>query len=114
LKIAVKVRFDELCSTQTSFATLDQALKRLASNKDELLLALERPDIPLHNNLSERDIREYVIKRKIIGSTRSDNGRRCWDTFVSLKKTCLKQGLSFGEFLCDRFKKSDTQIDCLP
>lgn len=108
LKIAIKARFDELCSTQTSFATLDQALKRLANNKDELLLVLERPDIPLHNNLSERDIREYVIKRKISGSTRSDNGRRCRDTFISLKKTCRKQGLSFWEFLCDRLKKSNT------
>jgi len=107
LKIAIKARFDELCSTQTSFATLDQALKRLASNKDELLLVLERPDIPLHNNLSERDIREYVIKRKISGSTRSDNGRRCRDTFVSLKKTCQKQGLSFWEFLCDRLKNNN-------
>jgi len=107
LKIAIKARFDELCSTQTSFVTLDQALKRLASNKDELLLVLERPEIPLHNNLSERDIREYVIKRKISGSTRSDNGRRCRDTFVSLKKTCQKQGLSFWEFLCDRLKKNN-------
>ena len=108
LKIAIQTRFDKLCSTQTSFATLDQALKRLANNKDELLLVLERPDIPLHNNLSERDIREYVIKRKISGSTRSENGRRCRDTFVSLKKTCQKQGISFWEYLCDRLKKSNT------
>jgi hypothetical protein len=28
----------------------------------------------LHNNLSESDIREYVKKRKISGSTRSDEG----------------------------------------
>ncbi len=36
---------------ETSFATLNQALKRLARNKKELLLVLERPDIPLHNNI---------------------------------------------------------------
>jgi len=108
LKIAIQARFDELCSTQTSFATLDQALKRLANNKDELLLVLERPDIPLHNNLSERDIREYVIKRKISGSTRSENGRRCRDTFISLKKTCQKQGIAFWKFLRDRLKKTNT------
>ncbi len=92
LKVAIKAHFDELCRTQTSFETLNQALKRLAQNKEELLLVLERPDIPLHNNLSESDIREYVIKRKISGSTRSENGRRCRDTFVSLKKTCKKTG----------------------
>ncbi|MCP3890042.1 MAG: transposase, partial [Desulfobulbaceae bacterium] len=91
----------------TSFATLNQALNRLASNKAELLLALERPDIPLQNNLSERDIREYVIKQKISGSTCSEDGRRCRDTFASLKKTYKKQGLSFWEFLCDRPRKQN-------
>ena len=102
LKTAIGAHFDELCRTQTSFATLNQALKRLAQNKKELLLVLERPDIPLHNNLSENDIREYVIKRKISGSTRSENGRRCRDTFISLKKTCKKQKISFWDFLLDR------------
>ncbi len=105
LKQATEAHFDELCRTRTSFATLNQALKRLARNKKELLLVLERPDIPLHNNLSEGDIREYVIKRKISGSTRSENGRRCRDTFASLKKTCKKQGISFWEFLTDRLRK---------
>jgi len=76
----------------------------LYGNKSELLLVLERPDIPLHNNLSERDIREYVKKRKISGSTRSDEGRRCRDTFTSLKKTCRKLDISFWNFLIDRIE----------
>jgi hypothetical protein len=113
LKKAINAHFDELCKTKTSFATLNQALKRLAHNKKELLLVLERPDIPLHNNLSERDIREYVIKRKISGSTRSENGRRCRDTFTSLKKTCKKQKISFWDFLLDRLRR-DNRIPYLP
>lgn len=107
LKEAIEAHFDELCRTRTSFATLNQALKRLAKNKKELLLVLERPDIPLHNNLSERDIRAYVIKRKISGSTRSNNGRRCRDTFTSLIKTCAKQRVSFWEFLGDRLRQEN-------
>lgn len=113
LKVEIEAHFDELCGTKTSFATLNQALKRLAKNKKELLLVLEHPDIPLHNNLSERDIREYVIKRKISGSTRSENGRRCRDTFASLIKTCKKQGISIWEFLCDRLR-DDNLIPYLP
>lgn len=104
LKEAIDMHFDELCRTRTSFATLNQALKRLAKNKKELLLVLERPDIPLHNNLSERDIRAYVIKRKISGSTRSENGRRCRDTFTSLIKTCRKQDINFWDYLGDRLR----------
>jgi len=97
-------RFDALFMRKTGFATLDQALKRLFLNKSELLLVLQRPDIPLHNNLSERDIREYVKKRKISGSTRSDVGKKCRDTFTSLKKTCRKLGISFWQYLIDRIE----------
>ena len=106
-KRAIKTRFDTLCKTKTDFQTLNQALKRLHKNKAELLLVLERPDIPLHNNLSERDIREYVIKRKISGSTRSEDGRRARDTFASLKKTCQKLGIGFWDYLLDRFTLSN-------
>ena len=101
-KLEIDARFDELCRTKTHFQTLNQALKRLRNHKAALLLVLERPEIPLHNNLSERDIREYVIKRKISGSTRSDDGRRARDTFASLKKTCQKLGIGFWDYLLDR------------
>jgi len=95
-------RFDVIFGQKTGYASLDNALKRIHQNKSELLLVLDRPDIPLHNNLSERDIREYVKRRKISGSTRSENGRLCRDSFTSLKKTCHKLGISFWQYLLDR------------
>ena len=66
------------------------------------MLVLERPELPLHNNLSEGDIREYVKRRKISGSTRSEEGRRCRDTFTSLKKTAKKLNIAFWDYLLDR------------
>ncbi len=101
-KAELEERFEEIFTTKTCFASLNLALGRLHRKKSELLLVLERPEIALHNNLSERDIREYVKKRKISGSTRSELGRRCRDTFTSLKKTCRKLGVSFWEYLKDR------------
>ena len=101
-KAEIEERFDEIFTQETRFTMLKLALGRLHKNKTELLLVLERPEIPLHNNLSEGDIREYVNKRKISGSTRSDEGRRCRDTFASLKKTCRKNGISFWQYLLDR------------
>ena len=94
--------FDQIFTTKTSSATLSAALKRIYNNKSELLLVLDRPDIPLHNNGAENAIREYVKKRKISGSTRSESGRQCRDTFTSLKKTCRKLGVSFWKYLNDR------------
>ncbi len=101
-RVELSACFDNLFTTKTCSIILNLALKRIYENKSELLLVLERPDIPLHNNLSERDIREYVKKRKISGSTRSDVGRRCRDTFTSLKKTCRKLDVSFWKYLLDR------------
>ncbi len=82
------------------------------NNKSDLLKVLEKPYLLLHNNLSERDIRDYVKKRKISGSTRSENGRKARDTFASLKKTCKKLGISFLAYLKDRVL-GDGKIPCL-
>ncbi len=112
-KTELQAQFDDLFTTKTCFATLNAALLRLHKNKSELLLVLDYPEIPLHNNLSERDIREYVKKRKISGSTRSERGRRCRDTFASLKKTCRKLGVSFWLYLKDRISGQDS-ITLLP
>jgi len=71
---------------------------------------LQCPDIPLHTNGSETDIRDYVKKRKVSGGTRSDEGQRCRDTIISLKKTCRKLGISFWDFLHDRLCSSEPVI----
>lgn len=104
LKLEISERFDEVCSTKTDFESLNEVLKRLHRNKDELLLVLEKPWVPLHNNVGEQDLRDYVEKRKISGSTRSDPGRQCRDTFASLKKTCRKHGIRFWDYLMDRLR----------
>jgi hypothetical protein len=98
----LSARFEAIFTQRTSFATLNQTLKRLHAHKEKLLLVLKRPDIVLHTNGSEGDIRGYVKWRKISGGTRSDLGKRCRDGFASLKKTCRKLGISFWDYLGDR------------
>ncbi len=107
-------RFDEIFTQKTSYATLNQTLKRIHHNKTELLVVLDRPEIPLHTNGSETDIRDYVKKRKVSGGTRSDEGRRCRDTFASLKKTCRKLDISFWLYLEDRLGIGEQAIAPLP
>ena len=102
--LELAARFDTIFTQKTGYASLDLALKRLHDNREELLLILKRPEVPLHTNGSERDIREQVIRKKISGGTRSDLGRQCRDTFLSLKKTCRKLGVSFWQYLLDRIQ----------
>jgi hypothetical protein len=113
LKIQIEERFDVLCATNTCYQLLNLQLKKMHASRSELLLVLDRPDIPLNNNLSERDIREYVKRRKISGSTRSEEGRRCRDTFASLKKTAIKLKVRFWDYLIDRIT-GHNQIPWLP
>jgi hypothetical protein len=78
------------------------ALARMAATKADLLRVLERPDLPLHSNPVARAFRDGATKRKIRAGTRGELGRRCRDTFLSLKATCKKLGLRFWSYLQDR------------
>jgi hypothetical protein len=100
----LRVRFDRIFRRRTGFVTLDRLLERLHANKSELLMALNRPEIPLHTNGSERDIRSHVTKRKISGGTRSDRGRDCRDAFLGLLRTTAKLGIAFWDYLGDRLR----------
>jgi hypothetical protein len=111
--LPLRTRFDAVFTQRTSFGTLNATLKRLHKQREKLLLVLKRPDIPLHTNSSENDIRGYVKWRKVSGGTRSELGRRCRDTFASVKKTCRKLGLSFWEYLGDRLE-SKHEVPYLP
>jgi len=106
LKEAIISQFDTIFTQVTPFKILNSLLSRIYNNKDELLLVLQHPEIPLHTNASEGDIREYVKKMKISGGTRSTLGQKSRDTFASIKKTCRKLGISFWNYLLDRLSFS--------
>ena len=106
-KIALSNEFDRVFTQRTRYELLNQQLKRLNKLKSGLLLVLERPEIPIHTNGSENDLREQVKRRKVSGGSRSDLGRQCRDTFSSLKKTCRKLKISFWEFLNDRVSRAN-------
>jgi hypothetical protein len=95
-------QFDKIFGLRTGYKELDALLARLARRKDELLRVLERPEIPLHTNASENDLRACVIKRKISGGTMSADGRMARDVMLGLQKTCRKLGLSFFTYLGNR------------
>lgn len=100
-------RFDAIFSTETGFVTLDRLLVRLRAQKEDLLAVLKHPEIPLHTNGSENDIRCQVTRRKISAGTRSDEGRDARDAFLGLMKTCTKHAVSFWDYLGDRLGVPD-------
>jgi GAF domain-containing protein len=105
-KAELTSRFETLCASVTGFPSVDGVLGEMKGSQADLLRVLEHPEVPLHNNTSESHIREYVTKRKVSGGTRSELGRRCRDTFTSLKKTCRCLGVNFWEYLSDRVRRA--------
>lgn len=99
---AFNMRFERIFTIRTGYVELDELLTRLLRRKKELLKVLERPEIPLHTNASENDLRSCVTKRRISGGTMSRDGRVARDTMLGLMKTCKKLGLSFWHYLGDR------------
>jgi hypothetical protein len=110
----LRVRFDRIFRRRTGFATLDRLLQRLHANKEKLLVVLDRPEVPLHTNGSERDLRPQVVKRKLSGGTRSEAGRACRDAFLGLLLTCGKLGVSFWDYLGYRLGVPGAQAPDLP
>src|SRR4051794_6975652 len=114
-RTALRRRFDRIFTRVTGFAELDEAVTRTHANKAELLLVLDRPDIPLHTNGSETAVRSFVTKRRISGETRSAAGKQARDTFLSLLKTCSKLAISFWDYLGARLKIPDAdRVPWLP
>jgi hypothetical protein len=99
-------RFDSIFSTVTGYRTLDERIVKTKKKKDELLLVLDYPNVPLHNNLAEIAVREGVIKIKISYGTRSELGRLAWENMLSIQDTCRKIGISFYRYLYDIFSDS--------
>jgi hypothetical protein len=101
---ALRARFERIFTRRTGYIVLDRLLARLHRRKAELLRVLQRPEIPLHTNGSENDIRACVIKRKVSGGTMSEDGRTARDVLLGLMKTCRKLGVSFWRYLGHRLR----------
>ena len=99
-------KFDRLFSKKTGFIALDGRIAKTKQKKEELLLVLKHPDLPLHNNASELAARVSVRKRDVSLHTMTDNGTNANDTFLSIIETCRKLGVNAYEYILDRMNKT--------
>jgi hypothetical protein len=98
--------FDRLFSQRSTYQALSDRIALTKQKKQQLLLALDFPEVPLDNNEAERALREYVIKRKISNGTRTLEGTRAWEVFLSLVDTCRKNGVNFYYYVLDRITQT--------
>ena len=101
-RLRLETEFDDLFSNHTGYDALDQRIAKTKVKKDSLLLVLQYPELPLHNNASELGARQRVRKRDVSFGPRTKDGVRAWDTFATLAETAKKLGVSFYCYLNDR------------
>ncbi|MGL6083389.1 MAG: IS66 family transposase [Gammaproteobacteria bacterium] len=98
-------QFDQLFSTTTGYDALDHRIAMTQSKRKELLLVLDHPFLPLHNNGSELGTRFQARIRDINFQTVSENGTKSKDTFATLVQTARKMGVNFYRYVYDRVTK---------
>lgn len=98
----LREQFDELFSTVTGYDVLDQRIAKTKADKTYLLMVLEHPEIPLHNNPAELDARLRVRKRVVSYGPRSAEGAQTWDAMETLLSTARKLGVNFFQYIRDR------------
>ena len=95
-------QFDTLFATVTGYRALDERIEKTKLKKASLLLVLDHPEIPLHNNPAELGARQRVRKRDVSFGPRTPDGAQAWDTFMTLTATAKKLGVSIYRYIQDR------------
>ena len=85
---------------------MDERIAKTKVKKDNLLLVLKYPELPLHNNASELGARVQARKRDVSLHTMTEEGTKANDTFLSITQTCKKLGIKFYDFVYDRITGS--------
>jgi len=102
----LSLQFDTLFSTVTGYQYLDERIRKTKNKKDELLLVLQYPGLPLHNNASELGARKQARYRDISFHTVSEKGTEANDTFKTIIQTAKKLGVNSYRYLCERISNT--------
>ncbi len=101
----LSAEFDTLFATQTGYQALDERIAKTWAKKENLLMVLKYPELPLHNNDSELEARVQARKRDVSLHTMSEDGTKANDTFLTLVRTAKKLGVNPYQYIYDRVSK---------
>jgi len=97
--------FEQIFSQKTNYFQLNRCLERTYKNRKKLLVVLDNPALPLHNNTAELGARRIVRKRDISLHTWSPVGTQVRDAFMSIVQTAEKVGVCALDYIKDRVSK---------
>lgn len=98
--------FDDLFSKTTGYYDLDDRIAKTRAKKDNLLIVLKHPEIPLHNNRAENGARVEKRRADVSFQTKTDEGTKAKDTMMTIAESCKKLGVSTYQFIYDRISRT--------
>ena len=98
--------FDDLFSTICKYPFLADRIEKTRAKKENLLLVLKWPELPLHNNASELGARAQARVRDVSFQTKSDEGTKAKDALLTIVQTAKKLGVSAYKYIYDRVSKT--------
>jgi len=98
--------FDALFGKCTGYDLLDERIAKTRAKKDNLLLVLKHPHLPLHNNPAELGARTQARKRDISLQTKNDKGTEAKDSMMTIVGTATKLGVNVFDYIHDRISKA--------
>lgn len=101
----LSAEFDELFSTQIGYYALDDRIEKTRTKAEELLKVLKYPELPLHNNGSELEVRAEKRRQDVSLQTKTEEGTKAKDTFLTITQTAKKLGVSAYEYIYDRISR---------
>ncbi len=99
---ALTSEFDVLFSTRTEYKALNERIEMTEGKKAALLKVLEYPELPLHNNAAEPGARAQKRRQDVSLHTKTEEGAKAGDTFMTIVETAKKLGVSTKEYFEDR------------
>ena len=106
LAIELSDEFDKLFSTKTGYDDLDDRNAKTQSKKAKLLICLQFPFLPLHNNASELGARVKARDRDIHLQNRNEKGTKAKDTFATITETARKLSVNAYQYFYDRITRA--------
>jgi len=104
----LRARFDELFTRRTGYLALSERIAKTWARGELLLLVLDQPDLPLHNNDMELAARRRVRKRDVSFGPQSRAGAQAWDTFQTIIATAIKLGVRVYAYFLGRLMAPTT------
>ncbi len=101
----ISKEFDNLFKKTTHYSDLDERIQTTYTKKEQLLLVLKYPYIPLHNNASEQGVRREKRKSDISFQTRSSNGTKAKDAGMTIVETARKHGINTYKYFIEMITK---------